>query len=61
MDESYWMDPLAAVTTKARNAYLYDVTVREWEIASRVVSHRFTSIRTRQRGLADDPELQWLS
>ena len=54
MDESYWMDPLAAVTTKARNADLQDVTVREWEIASRVVSHRFSRIRTRCREWPND-------
>ena len=54
MDKSYWMDPLAPITAKARNGDLSDVAVREWGTAPRVVSHRFTRIGTRCRKWAND-------
>ena len=54
MDEINRMDPLAAVTEKARDGDLPDVTVREWRAAPRVVSHGFAGVGTRRGERADD-------
>ena len=54
VDERNRMDPLAAVTEKARDGDLPDVTVREWRAAPRVVSDRFAGVGTRRGERADD-------